>query len=185
MPAEKKKKVSLKEILKGIWFGVVALFFILLHTLQWLFCESTFLPKIWPLLLFLLAGIPLAWWAARKCRTWLTRLFDGIDSRVLHIGTMLLLVSWIPPALLLSTNYLLAGKTVVKETLPVISRGDSYSRYRKYYWVKIKKDGATRKLTLNNGMAVEDVDSVEIEIRRGGLGFNYFEHPRFVLHAGR
>lgn len=182
---KKKKKVNWRGGLKGTWFLTVALFFLMLHVMQWLFCESAFIPIILPLSLFLLGGLPLAWWAARKCRSWLTRVFDGSDEKVLHVGTMLFMVSWIPPALLLSTNALLADKTVSKEILPVISRGERHRNHRTYYWVKVEKNGVSRKLTLPGSMAANNVDSVEIAVRKGYLGFECFAYPRFIQRSKR
>ncbi|QJB29878.1 hypothetical protein HF329_00560 [Chitinophaga oryzae] len=184
MSGDKKEKINRRAILKGTWFLIAAFFFMMLHVLQWLFCYSTFIPVTLPLSLFLFGGLPLAWWTARKCRGWLTRVFDGIDNNIMHIGVMLLMVSWIPPALVLSTNFLLADKAVSKETLPVASRGDRYKKGRTYYWVKIEKHNVSRKFTLPDSMALNTVDSVEIAVRKGYLGFECFEYPRFIQRYG-
>lgn len=133
--------------------------------------------------MFLFGGLPLAWWAARKCRRWLTRVFDGSDEKVLHIGAMIFMVSWIPPALLLSTNALLADKTVSKEILPVISRGERHRNHKTYYWVKVEKNGVTRKLTLPRSMAMNTIDSVEMAVRKGFMGFECFEYKRFIQRS--
>lgn len=180
MPLPKENKMNWPKILKGAWMVTVTLTCILLHAVPWLFYSITFIPLILPLSLLLFIGIPAAWWAAHRFRGWLTRLFDGITDDILHMGCMLLLISWIPASLLMSGNYLLAANTASKEILPVVEWGYSQNRSGKTYWVKVKSRGYVKKITLDKHMLPETVNSVEMEVRKGGLGFDFFRVKRFL-----
>ncbi|MET3876972.1 hypothetical protein [Chitinophaga sp. OAE865] len=180
MPARKETSVNWFKILKVACMVVVCLTCILLHAAPWLFYSITFIPLLLPLSLLLFIGIPAAWWAANRFRGWLTRLFDGITDDILHKGCMLLLISWIPAFLLMGTNYLLAEKSASTEILPVVERGYSRNRNGKTYWVKVKSRGYVKKVVLDKHMMPESVNGVKVEVRKGGLGFDFFQVKRFV-----
>ncbi|WP_142683056.1 hypothetical protein [Chitinophaga polysaccharea] len=180
MPTRKGTSVNWFKILKGACMVVVCLTCILLHAVPWLFYGITFIPLILPLSLLLFIGIPAAWWVANRFRGWLTRLFDGITDDILHTGCMLLLISWIPASLLMGANYLLAGKSASTEILPVVERGYSRNRNGKTYWVKVESCGYVKKIVLDRHIFPETVSSVEVEVRKGGLGFDFFQVKRFV-----
>ncbi|MBC9914460.1 hypothetical protein [Chitinophaga varians] len=182
---EKKKRTTLKNVLKGILALVLVIIFLTIHTLQWVICGFTFISFIFPLALFLFAGIPLAWWAARKCRKWLTRFFDGNDVTSFHVLIMLVLLSWIPPALLLSTNFFFPVGAAVKETLPVVKQGTSRDDSGFYYWVKIEKHGLRKRIVEKEDLVTPPVDSVIMDIRKGYLGFEFFEHPDFIQRSAK
>ncbi|HEY8956170.1 hypothetical protein [Chitinophaga sp.] len=180
MSATKEKKASWPKIWKGAAILVAALVCIMLHAMPWLFLGVTFMPLLLPLSLLLFIGIPAAWWAAGKCRGWLTRLFDGLTEGILHKGCMLLLISWIPASLLMGANYLFAAKASSTEILPVVERGYSQNRNGKTYWVKVESRGYVKKIVLDRHISPETVSSVEVEVRKGGLGFDFFRVKRFL-----
>ncbi|MGN7819166.1 hypothetical protein ACTJJB_03495 [Chitinophaga sp. 22536] len=175
------RKIKLRQFLKAMWILILSFLFLMLHVAQWLLCGVTFVSFILPLSLYLVAGIPLAWWLARKCRNWLNRALEE-ESDTLNVIVMLFMVSWIPPALLLSTNYLLAGKAVLNEVLPVVKRGESYSRNTTYYWVKVEKHNVRKRIIVDQELPARLIDSVAMDVKKGYLGFEFFEHPRFILH---
>lgn len=180
-----KKKINWKEILYGTLYFIVAMLCIMLHTLQFVFNELAFMPRVYMWLLFLGGGIPFAWWTSRLFRNWLNRIFsappDGPSDNAGYVIVMFLLVSWMPPALVMSTNFMLRGEPS-NVTLPVLEYGKGGGRGRQTYWVRVEKNGYSRKMTLPNGIAPETVDSVELEVRDGGLGYECYMYPRFIQH---
>ncbi|MBC9930013.1 hypothetical protein [Chitinophaga qingshengii] len=183
-----KKKINWKEILMGTWYFIVAMVAVMLHVIQFAFNELAFMPRIYMWLLFLGAGIPFAWWTSRVLHNWLNRIFDNPTGGRLnnpgYIATMFLLLSWLPPALVMTTNYVLAGEPS-KVTLPVLEHGTSSGGGRvskTYNWVRVEKNGYSRKMTLPDSIAPQTVDSVELEVRDGGLGYECYMYPRFIRH---
>lgn len=180
MSATKEKKASWPKIWKGAAILAVSLVCLMLHAMPWLFYGVTFMPLLLPLSLLLFIGIPAAWWAARQFRGWLTRLLDGLTDGFLHKACMVLLISWIPASLLMGANYLFAAKTTSTEVLPVVERGYSRHRNGKTYWVKVESRGYVKKVVLDRHISPETVNSVEVEVRKGGLGFDFFQVKRFL-----